>query len=160
MNARYLRYYLIGGLLGVSAPQLIAYLVLAHIPAGLFAILITLSPLSTFIIQSVFEKRWLPLHRLTGIVLGLIGVSLATLDRIDIAGADAIWFAAALCAPLLLAAGNVYRNKAYPKKANALGLATGMVLSQALLCWPVRSTRSRIVRTEIRTNRSTSVRMR
>ncbi len=137
LSAVYLRYYLISGLLGVSGPQIIAYVVLKHIPAGLFSTLVTLSPLITFGILSVVDRRFLPLYRLVGIALGLMGVSLATLSNMETGALGLHWILVAIAAPILLASGNVYRNKAYPKGANPLVLATGMLASQTLLVWPI-----------------------
>ncbi|MEX3007332.1 DMT family transporter [Hoeflea sp. TYP-13] len=137
LSPQYLRYYIISGLLGVSGPQLIAYVVLKHIPAGLFTTLITLSPLATFMMVSVVDRQLLPLYRLAGILLGLIGISMATLSSFDAGNSGYVWVIAALGAPLLLASGNIYRNRAYPKGADPLALATGMLGSQMLLVWPV-----------------------
>jgi len=137
LRADHVRYYVIGGLLGISGPHIIAYLVLAHIPAGLFTILITLSPLVTFALTSLVERKLLPLYRLVGILLGLAGISLATLSGANIADIDPIWLVLAFGAPILLAITNIYRNKAYPKGASPLPLAAGTLLSQVIVMWPV-----------------------
>ncbi len=133
----HLRYYIVSGLLGVSGPQYVAYVVLAHLPAGLYTTLITLSPLATFAIASALDGRMLPGFRLVGIVIGLAGVSLATMGGFELPETGLAWVAVALAAPVLLACGNIYRNRAYPDGANPLALAAGMLLSQAVIFWPV-----------------------
>ncbi len=137
LKASHIRYCLIGGLLGVSAPQLVAYTVLKHIPAGLFTVLVTLSPLMTFLLTSLYEKRLLPLYRLTGILIGLAGVSMATIAGFDTGTVSAHWLALAFGVPLLLGITNVYRSKALPPDAHPMSLATGTLLSQVFLLMPV-----------------------
>ncbi|WP_424973126.1 DMT family transporter [Dinoroseobacter sp. S76] len=126
-------YYLGAGVLGVTLPALIGYAVLGHVSAGFYASLVTLSPLFTFAFSAGLERRMLPLHRLAGILLGLFGISLATLRGFDFAGVAPIWIGLALCGPAVLAAGNVFRSRAYPAGADPMGLAAGTLLLQTLL---------------------------
>ena len=137
LTGRYLRYYFISGLLGASAPSLLAYLVLQYIPAGVFTVLITLSPLFTFLFASLAERKLLPLRRLVGVLIGFAGVSLATFGGFSLHGVAASWTLLAIVTPLLLAANNVFRNRAYPAGADPMSLAVGTLLSQLLLLWPL-----------------------
>jgi len=139
MHRHHLRYYMIGGLLGVSAPQLMAYAALQHIPSGLFAVLLTLSPIATFLLASIYERALLPFYRLVGIVIGLTGVSIATFSgfNINTNGAAFHWLLLAFTVPLVLGVTNVYRSKALPTDAEPLSLAAGTLLSQAFIMTPI-----------------------
>lgn len=137
VNRRYLAYYLIGGAFGMSVPNIIAFAALRHVPAGLFTIVITLSPLLTFVVASAVQRRFLPGRKLFGVGLGLAGVLLATAGGASPGGAAATWLLVALVVPLSLAGNNVFRNLAYPAGADPLALAAGTLASQALVLAPV-----------------------
>ena len=139
IKPHHLRYYIIGGLLGVTAPQLMAFAALQHIPSGLFAIFLTLSPIATFLLASLHERALLPLYRLLGIMIGLIGVCIATFNGFELNSNNAsfYWLLLALAVPLLLGITNIYRSKALPSDAEPLSLAAGTLLSQTLIMTPV-----------------------
>jgi drug/metabolite transporter (DMT)-like permease len=137
LTRRHLGYYLGAGILGVSGPALIGYTVLSHISAGFYSALVTLSPLFTFAITAVVERRMLPMHRLVGILVGLGGVSIATQSGFDHDGTALVWIVMAMAGPLLLASGNVFRSRAYPPQGDPMMMATGALLSQLVLIWPV-----------------------
>ncbi len=130
---RYMIYYLGAGLLGVSLPALIGYAVLGHVTTGFYSALVTLSPMCTFAITAVVERRMLPFHRFWGILIGLAGISLATLRGLDTFDIEPIWIILALAGPLVLASGNVFRSRVYPDGANPMMLAAGTLFLQLLL---------------------------
>jgi drug/metabolite transporter (DMT)-like permease len=136
LTPHHLFYYIGAGILGVSAPALIGFTVLGHISAGFYSALVTLSPLFTFAISSAVERKMLPFHRLTGILIGLIGISLVTLTGFELSGIDSYWIVLAAAGPVSLAIGNVFRSKAYPKDGDPIMMATGALLSQLILAWP------------------------
>ncbi|MBO9447374.1 DMT family transporter [Ruegeria sp. R14_0] len=133
LNTRHIPYYIGAGVFGVSGPALIGLLVLEHVSLGFYSALVTLSPLFTFAITALITRKMLPLHRLVGILIGLAGVSLATMGGFDLSGVEPAWIALSLLGPLFLASGNVFRSYAYPPGGDPLGLATGTLLSQLLL---------------------------
>lgn len=131
----HLRYYLFAGLLGVTGPNFIAFTVLAHVPAGLFTALVMLSPLATVAVSAVLDRALPDGRRSLGILTGLAGLMLTILVGAEIGDFDARWLIIALAAPLLLACGNIYRNRAYPAGSKPIGLAAGMLVSQAIIWW-------------------------
>ncbi|WP_114285924.1 DMT family transporter [Candidatus Halocynthiibacter alkanivorans] len=136
LTRNHLAYYMGAGILGISAPALIAYTVLGHLSTGFYSALVTLSPLFTFVITAGVERQMLPLHRLIGILVGLIGVSLVTLTGLDLVGTGMIWIGLAVLGPLALAMGNVFRSRAYPVGGDPIMMATGALLSQLIIVWP------------------------
>jgi drug/metabolite transporter (DMT)-like permease len=129
-------YCIANGLIGVAGPQVLSYFALQQVPAGLFTMLITLSPLLTFLLSSLANRRLLPVHRLTGILIGLVGVTMATANGLSREPVGGLWLAAACAAPLLLAMTNVYRERAMPKRVDPIVLAAGTLISQAALFLP------------------------
>ncbi len=69
-----LRYALVAGTLGISAPHLITYSALAHVPAGLVGVIGALSPVFTYGIALALGVEPLRGRRVLGVVVGLAGV--------------------------------------------------------------------------------------
>ncbi|WP_428674813.1 DMT family transporter [Roseibium sp.] len=130
-------YCAVNGLIGVTFPQILSYYALTEVPAGLFAMLIPLSPLLTFCFSCLAHRKFLPLRRLLGILIGLAGVTVATADKVTGADISLVLIAAAFLVPVLLAITNVYRERAMPAGANPLVLAAGTLLSQATVFLPL-----------------------
>ncbi len=124
-SKEYLRYYMIGGIIGVSAPQFLSYVVLQQVPASLFTMLVTLSPLLTFVFSSIASTRLLPTRQLVGILIGLAGVIIATVQAFDDMSAIVTSLLLAFCIPVLLSVTNLYRERAFPTGANPLALESG-----------------------------------
>jgi len=136
-STRHIRYYFLAGLLGVSGPNLVSNQVLIELPASTFTVLVTLSPLFTFVLAMVFERKQLSGQRLLGIMLGLAAVLLITLQNMETDNVSLQTLLFALAVPFLLACGNVYRSKAYPADSDPLSLAIGLLLSQVIVLTPV-----------------------
>ena len=130
---RYMVYYLGAGLFGVSLPALIGYVVLGYITTGFYSALVTLSPMFTFAITAMVDRRMLPLHRLLGILVGLAGISIATLRGLETSSVEPVWIILALAGPLVLALGNVFRSRVYPDGADPMMLAAGTLFLQLVL---------------------------
>ncbi|WP_051645106.1 DMT family transporter [Labrenzia sp. DG1229] len=139
-SAAHCRYYVIGGVLGISVPQTLGYSALREVPAGLFTMAVTLSPLLTFLAASIFERRLLPPSRALGLFAGLAGVFLATSQGLGGSAFSLSAWAFAMSVPVFLAITNVFRDKAYPTGGQPLFLAAGTLGSQVVLLVPVAYT--------------------
>lgn len=137
LNRGTLRYAAIAGVLGISAPNLLTFAALAHVPAGVVGVIGALSPLFTYAIALLLRAEALQRQRAAGILLGLLGVLALLLPR---QGADEPmalpWAVLALGGPLLLAAGNLFRSLAWPAGLHPLSAASLMLALQALLLVP------------------------
>ena len=132
----FLLYSLIAGALSVAIPNTVTFLVMPDLGTSLASLMYTLPPLLTYAIAwSIGIEHYRPL-RLAGIVLGLAGAALLALSRSSAAGGSPWWIGVALCAPLSLAAGNVYRKQHMPEDADSRLLAGGMLLGGALSLLP------------------------
>lgn len=132
-----LRYAAIAGMLGISAPNLITFSALAHVPAGLIGVIGVLSPVFTYAIALAIGIERAHRVRALGIALGLVGVLSLLLPRSALPDASAWpWALLALGGPLLLAGGNLFRSLAWPPGLHPLSAATLMLLTQAALLVP------------------------
>lgn len=132
------RYATIAGTLGVSAPNLITFASLAHVPAGLVGVIGALSPVFTYVIALALGIEQAQRVRAIGIALGLAGVLSLLLPRSALPDASTWpWALLALGGPLLLAGGNLFRSLAWPPGLHPLSAATLMLLTQAALLVPV-----------------------
>jgi drug/metabolite transporter (DMT)-like permease len=134
---RYLRYYLIAGLVSNSLPNTLAFTVVAPIGTGLTGVLFALSPIFTYAVaMAVRRDRFDPLRGL-GLVIGLAGTLLILLPESSLPGPEALhWLLIGLAMPVLLALGNVYRSAAWPPGAASMTLAVGMLCAAALWLVP------------------------
>ncbi|WP_375757219.1 DMT family transporter [Corallococcus exercitus] len=133
-----LTYSLIAGVLSVAVPNSVTFIVMQSVGTSVTSLVYTLPPLFTYAFAwGLGIERYRPL-RLAGIVVGLGGAALLVLGRGMAGGSgSAWWLALALCTPISIAAGNVYRKLRMPKGAPASLLAGGMLLGGALALLPL-----------------------
>jgi drug/metabolite transporter (DMT)-like permease len=133
-----LRYAAVAGLLGITAPNLLTFAALTHVPAGLIGVIGALSPAFTYAIALALRIERPHVWRAAGIGLGLAGVMAVLLPRGALpADASSLpWALAAIGTPLLLAAGNVFRTRAWPAGLAPLSAASLMLALQAALVVP------------------------
>lgn len=137
LNRATLRYAAIAGVLGISAPNLVTFAALAHVPTGVVGVIGALSPLFTYAIALVMRVEPPQRQRAVGILLGLFGVLVLLLPRQGESGATALpWALLALAGPLLLAAGNLFRSLAWPAGLHPLSAASLMLALQAVVMLP------------------------
>lgn len=135
-SPRHRVYYLIAALVSFVIPNLIIYVVIPKIGAGLAGMMFALSPILTLTVASLVARRVPPLLGVVGIVVGLAGVLVIIAFRGDGAGSDTSlrWVLLALCIPVCLACGNVYRSHNWPPGADSLSLASAInIVATALL---------------------------
>lgn len=137
-NAQHVRYYLIGGLLGVSLPYVLAYVVLRDLQVGMVGLLTALSPVVTYALDRLLgHEQGSPL-RLLGLIAGFCGVVMLVIPGggVDLSGQNA-FLLLALAIPLTLAASNIYRSRYWPIGSEAMPLVIGMLTVQAGLLFVV-----------------------
>ncbi len=135
-SARHRIYYLVAALVSFVGPNLIIFVVIPKVGAGLAGMMFALSPILTLTIASLVARRVPPLLGVVGIIVGLAGVLVIIAFRGDGAGGDASlgWVLLALCIPVCLASGNVYRSHNWPAGADSLSLASAInIVAAAML---------------------------
>ena len=132
------RFYLIAALIAVAGSALLGSWVLARIPAGIFTVVVTLSPMFTSLFNALVERRWPSPTAMLGTALGLAGVLLVLVPRAKSVEAEqALALTVALGVPVLLAIGNVYRSRYWPSGLSAPMSSAGTMLVQALAVLPL-----------------------
>ncbi|MBL8832303.1 MAG: DMT family transporter [Rhodospirillales bacterium] len=131
-------YMLVAGAIAVSIPNSVAALVVGHVPAGLAAVVNTLSPVFTYAIAWAvgMEKR----HnlRILGIGFGVVGALLVVVPRASLPDPEmAPWVALCLLVPFFYALSNVYIAWARPDDVDSVALASSMQLGSAICILPV-----------------------
>lgn len=133
-----LRYAGVAGVLGISAPNLLTFSALSHLPAGFVGVIAALSPIFTYTIALALKIEAMRPLRAVGIGLGLVGVTAIMLPRGALPATDALpWALAALAAPLLHASGNLFRSLAWPAGLKPLSAASLLLFLQALVLVPM-----------------------
>lgn len=129
---RYLRFYAISGFITLALPSVLIFLAVARIGAGLPSIAYAFPAMLTYAIALGLRMEKLVWTRAAGIGLGLVGILMIVGPRSGPVDEAALpWMLLAFIAPVSLAAGNIYRTRAWPKDAAPLALAAGTLLGAA-----------------------------
>lgn len=127
------RYYLASGLLSIAVPNGLLFSSISHVGAGFASMCLAFPPLFTYLLALALRMEALSRIRLLGICIGLSGSLLLALGKLHGGDSPALWVVAALCVPVFLALGNIYRARYWPSGATPLSLAPGMLLGGAAL---------------------------
>ncbi|OZB31208.1 MAG: hypothetical protein B7X51_09395 [Pseudomonas sp. 34-62-33] len=130
------RYYLASGLLSIALPNALLFSSIDHVGAGFASMCLAFPPLITYLLALTLRMEGLSRIRLLGICIGLSGSLILALGKLHGGDSPILWILAALCVPVFLALGNIYRSRYWPRGASPLSLAPGMLLGGALLLLP------------------------
>ncbi|MCA3266215.1 MAG: DMT family transporter [Azospirillum sp.] len=121
------RYAIVAGATAVAIPNTIMALVVGHVPAGIAALLNTLSPLMTYAIALGLRMDALHRLRVAGLGFGFAGAVLVLGPRASLPD-PAMWPWVALClwVPFFYAASNIYIGRFRPPGAESIGLGGAM----------------------------------
>lgn len=135
----HVRYNVVAGLISLALPNFLVVVVVAHLGAGLTALVYTLPPLFTLGLAAALGIERLTRRRAAGVMLGLAGAVVLVLSRFGLGGdaGQGGWMALALVIPATLAAGNIYRTTHWPQGASPLTLAAGLLLAAAAWMLPL-----------------------
>lgn len=136
LPARHLTYCAVAALVSFVVPNLLVFVVIPRIGAGLAGIMFALSPIVTLALSAALSRRRPDLAGTLGLLLGLAGALAIIAFRGGAeAGSDAGpgWVLLALLIPLFLASGNIYRSAKWPAGADPLALSAGTNLTAAAM---------------------------
>ncbi len=133
LNARGLEYYLIAALVSVAGSNLIFFSAIPHVGAGFVALIIALPPLLTYLGALALRIERFNMLRAFGVAAALAGAGVLAARKFAAPDASVLWITIALCGPVLLAIGNIYRSLRWPENASAISLAPGMLIAAALM---------------------------
>ncbi len=106
------------------------------LPSGLTALLMAMVPMSTLIVSVIVGLERITPLRLIGLLVSLSGVALIVVGDVDDLG-RLLAVSVVLSATVLYASGTVYAKRKVSGELSPLALATGQVLSTAVLLIPV-----------------------
>ena len=133
LTARYLEYYVIAALVSVAGSNLIFFSAIPHVGASFVALILSLPPLLTYIGALVLNMERFNKQRAFGVACALTGATVLAIHKFTAANAPIFWILLALCGPVLLAIGNLYRTLRWPDHASPMALAPGMLIAAAVL---------------------------
>ena len=138
LGRAYLRLYLLIGVLGMALPNIAYYFYIPHMPAGLAAVIITTSPLITFVIALALAiEKFNPL-RACGVALGFGGALMLVLPGSALPAPDALpWVLLAFATPFFYASSNIVMSQLRPRDLGAPAMAAGMFLASFLSQLPL-----------------------
>ena len=138
LTRRHLIYYFVAGQLGLSIPNVTFYFVIEHIPAGLMAVVVTFSPVITYLLALVIGMEAFRPRRGLGVALGLSGALLLVLPETSLPAPSMIsWVLLAFLTPTFYALNSIYSARARPSEGHSLSLAAGMLAGAAVVQTPI-----------------------
>ncbi|WP_296404469.1 DMT family transporter [Psychrobacter sp.] len=125
-------YYFIAALVSVAGSNLIFFSAIPHVGASFVALTITLPPLLTYLGALLLKIERFSSLRALGVVSALLGAAILAGNKLTAPDASLFWIIMALCGPVLLAIGNIYRTLRWPSNASPSALAPGMLVAASI----------------------------
>lgn len=137
-DAHHLRFYVVIAVIGTLLPNSFSYAALAHIPAGVYALVLATVPMMALLIAlAIRNERFAP-QRVTGIALGVAAMMLIALPDASLPDRSMVpWLLAALVAPLCYAGEGNYMAKDAPVGLHPIPALFAACVAGALISAPI-----------------------
>lgn len=133
LNKRSFEYYFISALVSVAGSNLLFFSAIPHVGAGFVALIISLPPLLTYLGALALGIERFQMVRALGVAAALAGAGVLAARKFSAPDASVFWILIALCGPVFLAIGNLYRTLRWPEGASPNALAPGMLIAAVVL---------------------------
>ncbi|MGP5120045.1 DMT family transporter [Psychrobacter alimentarius] len=133
LTARSFEYYFVAALVSVAGSNLLLFSAIPHVGASFVALIVSLPPLLTYLGALMLRMERFNIIRALGVAAALTGAGVLAVRKFSAPDASIVWIFLALCGPVLLAIGNIYRTLRWPDQASPNALAPGMLIAAALL---------------------------
>lgn len=133
LTARSFEYYFVAALVSVAGSNLLLFSAIPHVGASFVALIVSLPPLLTYLGALMLRMERFNIIRSLGVAAALTGAGVLAVRKFSAPDASIVWILLALCGPVLLAIGNIYRTLRWPDQASPNALAPGMLIAAALL---------------------------
>jgi drug/metabolite transporter (DMT)-like permease len=136
LTRTHLAYYLVSALISFVIPNLLVFVSIPRIGAGLTAVMFALSPVMTLGLSTLVSRRLPDAAGAAGLALGFIGALVIIVFRGEGGPGQSTaigWVALAVLIPAFLACGNIYRSLEWPAGADPLALASATNLTAAAM---------------------------
>jgi drug/metabolite transporter (DMT)-like permease len=138
LDRHHLLFYLVCGFLGTAIPSTLYFYAAPHLPAGVLAITLGLTPLLTFLGAVLLKLDRYALGRLVGVFLGIAAVLMIALPDTSLPERTAaIWVVAALAAALSYTVENLIIARFRPPHTQSLTILLGMMTVATLALVPI-----------------------
>lgn len=127
-----IEYYLVAALVSVAGSNLIFFSAIPQVGASFVALVMTLPPLLTYVGALLLKMERFDSIRALGVLSALAGAGVLAGNKLTAPDASVFWVLIALCGPVLLAIGNLYRTLRWPTGASPSALAPGMLVAASL----------------------------
>lgn len=121
-----LPYLAISGLLFI-APNMIAVMAAPRVGAGFVSLSYAFPLVLTYAIAVAIRLERFQLLRGLGVLAGVVGGLLLATGGAEVSATATVWSFVALAIPVFLAAGNIFRTLKWPRGAQPVELAIGMM---------------------------------
>lgn len=122
-------YYGIAALIGIVIPSLLMYSSVPIVGAGFVTLSLAFPPLLTYAMALAVRMERFDRLRAAGVLIALSGATYLAYLKFARPDAPAIWIAAVMLAPVILAVGNIYRTARWPGDAAPDDLVPGVLLA-------------------------------
>lgn len=127
-------FYLVCALTGYLVPMIAELLVIAHMPAGVLALIVSMAPLSTLLLAWRMRTDDVSPARIAGITLGAIAIFAILLPDAHLGEAVAWhWLLLALVVPVSYSLHHNYASRSWPKGSDSYQVACGEAIIAAIL---------------------------
>ncbi len=130
----HLLYYVFSGATRIVFGGFVMYTTLAHVPAGVVAIVLATAPLMTYFVRLLLGQERLIGGRALGICLGLAGVGFLFGPSTALPDPAVLgWLAFAFLVPVLYTVSNLTIERLRPPDEDSITLTAGMLVSVVVL---------------------------
>jgi len=127
-------FYLVCALSGYLLPMIAELLVIAHMPAGLLTLIVSVAPLATLLFAWVMKTDVINLSRMAGIMIGAVAVFAILLPDAHISEAVAWqWLLIALVVPVSYSIHHNFAARCWPAGSDSYQVACGEAIVASLI---------------------------
>lgn len=137
LTRRHLLFYAVCGFLGTALPHTLSYVAVRHLPVGVHAMVVSLVPMTTFLIAAVVGAERAVARRLFGLSLGAVALALLIGPEASLPDpAQAVWVLVSATVALSYALENVFIAEARPEGCGPLTTLTGLTCAAVCMIAP------------------------
>lgn len=127
-------YGLVSGFLFL-VPNAVGFLAVEHIGAGFLALTFCFPILITYILALALKMESFQLLRSLAVFLGLVGGLVLAVSKAGQQQTQIIWVILTMCAPIVIAYGNIYRTRQWPAGGAPLFMAALMLATSGVMAF-------------------------
>jgi drug/metabolite transporter (DMT)-like permease len=127
-------FYLVCALSGYLLPMIAELLVIAHMPAGVLTLIVSIAPLATLLLAWLMKTDSISLPRVAGIVLGAFAVFAILLpDAHSNESVAWLWLLVAMVVPVSYAVHHNFTARFWPEGSDSYQVACGEAIFASLI---------------------------